>query len=81
MIVAGFKLALDSEDLPRVSEHHWKTAYGPCHVVFQRSIGTRYHPREQSLASYILKTFQEVEFVSPRLFKDYRKENLKVVAR
>jgi hypothetical protein len=82
LIVGGHKLTLDSEDLPRVSEHTWKTAYGSRHIIFERNTntGTRYHPRTQSLGSFILRTFQEVEFINPLQFKNFSKENLRIVA-
>ena len=80
LIVGGHKLTLDSDDLPRVSEHHWKTAYGSRHIIFERNTGTRYHPRTQSLGSFILKTFAEVEFINPKQFKNFTKSNLRVVA-
>ena len=80
LIVGGNKLTLDSEDLPRVSEHHWKTAYGSRHVVFRRITGTKYHPRTQSLGSFVLKTLQEVEFINPLQFKNFTKSNLRIVA-
>jgi hypothetical protein len=81
LIVGGNKLTLDSEDLPRVSEYHWRTAYGARHTVFEHSVGTRYNPRAQSLGSFLLKTFQEVEFKNPKRWKDFSKSNLKVVTR
>ena len=79
LIVGGMKLTLDSEDLPRVSEHNWRTFYGPRHIIFERNIGTRYSPRTQPLGSFILKTFQEVEFINPKKFTDFSKENLRIV--
>ena len=80
LIVAGHKLTFDSDDLPRASEHTWKTAYGSRHIIFERNTGTRYHPRTQSLGSFVLKTLQEVEFVNPAQFKNFTKSNLRIVA-
>jgi hypothetical protein len=80
LIVAGHKLTFDSDDLPRASEHTWKTAYGSRHIIFERNTGTRYHPRTQSLGSFILKTFAEVEFINPKQFKNFTKSNLRVAA-
>jgi hypothetical protein len=81
LTVGGFKLTLDSEDLPRVSNHAWKTACGPRHITFVREVGSRYHPRKQSLGSFILKSFAEVEFINPKQFKNFTKSNLRVIAR
>lgn len=80
LIVGGHKLTLDSEDLPRASEHTWKIGYSSQHIFFRRITGTRYHPHSQSLSSFILKTFAEVEFVNPAQFKNFTKSNLRVVA-
>jgi hypothetical protein len=79
--IANHTLKIESEDLCRVSEQNWKTAYGPCHIIFVRDVGTKYHPRKQSLGSFILRSFQEVEFVNPKQFKNFSKSNLKVVTR
>jgi hypothetical protein len=81
LIVEGYKLTLDSEDLSRASEQTWRIGYSSQHVFFRRITGSRYHPHSQSLGSFVLKTFQEVEFVNPAQFKNFTKSNLRIVAR
>jgi hypothetical protein len=80
--IAGHQVALESADLCRVSEQTWKTSYSNAkHITFFREVGSRYHPRTQSLGSFILKVFAEVEFVNPKNFKDFTHCNLQVVTR